>query len=95
MKWLVFLLYLLTTNVQAHGSSHYHCEHERVDLNLISHCTSYKKPVPDVIHFNYYSEEQIQQREFEKKFSIWVISIFFFVVLVSFIVLIKSLSSEE
>lgn len=71
MKYCYIILLLLTTNVYAHGSSHYSCNSERIGYDRIERCTSYDVPQPDKIYIDYYTEEKIQERQEHQQAMMW------------------------
>lgn len=60
---LGFIFIIHSPIVYSHGSSHYICQSERINDDLIQRCTSYNRPAPDKIYFGYYSPEEVQKRE--------------------------------
>jgi hypothetical protein len=95
MKYWIILFFIFTTNVYAHGSSHYKCESERVGYDKIEHCTSYDKPQPDKFYPGYYTEEKIQERQDHQQFMMWLLLIGFIGFWGLIVLLLISMSSGE
>lgn len=75
MKYCYIILLLLTTNVYAHGSSHYSCKSERIGDDRIEHCNYYDHQYPDKIYVDYYTEEKFQERQEHQQFMMWYLII--------------------